>query len=183
VKRTLALVLLASALLTGCAHSGISAPDFALTSDHGTPWTLSAQRGKTVALFFGFTHCTDTCPDTLAKLAASLRVAGANAHDAEIAFVTIDPERDRPAVMHAYIRRFAGAPIVGLTGTPAQIAAVEGAYHVWSKKVPGKHGMIDYDEVHSAFTFLIDRDGNERMIHNDDDSQRDFVADLATLLR
>jgi protein SCO1 len=183
VKPTLALMLLAGALLAGCARSGVSAPDFTLTSDNGTPWTLSAQRGKTVALFFGFTHCADTCPDTLAKLAASLRAAGANARDAEIAFVTIDPERDTPAVMHAYKRRFSGARIVGLTGTPAQIAAVENAYHVWSKKVPGKHGSIDYDEMHSAFTFLIDRDGNERMIHNDGDPQRDFVADLATLLK
>jgi protein SCO1 len=180
VKLPLVLVL-ASALFTGCAHP--TAPDFTLTSDRGTPWTLSTQHGKAVALFFGFTHCTDTCPDTLAKLAASLRVDGATAANAEIAFVTIDPQRDTPAVMHAYIRRFAGAPIVGLTGTPAQVAAVENSYHVWSKKVPAGHGSDDYDEAHSAFTFLIDRNGNQRMIHNDDDSQRDFAADLATLLR
>jgi protein SCO1 len=179
VKPALALVL-ASALLSGCAHP--SAPDFTLTSDNGTPWTLSAQHGKVVALFFGFTHCTDTCPDTLAKLGASLRADGANDGDAEIAFVTIDPQRDTPAVMHAYIQRFPNAPIVGLTGTPAQIAEVENAYHVWSKKLPSPHGN-DYDEAHSAFTFLIDRDGNQRMIHNDDDSQHDFAADLAALLR
>ncbi len=172
---------LAAALFAGCAHP--TAPDFTLTSDSGTPWELSAQHGKTVALFFGFTHCTDTCPDTLAKLAASLRADGANAQNATIAFVTIDPERDTPAVMRAYIQRFPGAPIVGLTGTPAQIAAVENAYHVWSKKMPAVHSRDDYDEAHSAFTFLIDRNGNERMIHNDDDPQRDFAADLATLLR
>jgi protein SCO1 len=183
MKAPLALVL-AGALLTGCAHPGVSAPDFTLTSDTGTPWTLSAQHGKAVALFFGFTHCTDTCPDTLAKLGASLRAAHASAADAEIAFVTIDPQRDTPAVMHAYIKRFPGAPIVGLTGTPAQIAAVEHDYHVWSQKIPAKHGGSDnYDEAHSAFTFLIDRNGNQRMIHSDDDSQRDFTADLATLLR
>jgi protein SCO1 len=182
VKQLLALGL-ASALLTGCAHPGNPAPDFTLTSDNGAPWALSAQRGKTVALFFGFTHCTDTCPDTLAKLAASLRADRASANDAAIAFVTIDPQRDTPAVMHAYIRRFPGAPIVGLTGTPAQVAAVENLYHVWSQKLPAPHGGSDYDEAHSAFTFLIDRNGDERMIHNDDDAQRDFTADLATLLR
>ena len=97
--------------------------------------------------------------------------------------MTIDPQRDTPAVMHAYIQRFPAAPIVGLTGTPAQIAAVENVYHVWSKKMPGAHGDTDYDEAHSAFTFLIDRNGNQRMIHNDDDPQNDFAADLATLLR
>ncbi len=176
-------LMLAGALLAGCAHPGVPAPDFTLTNDNGTPWTLSAQHGKTVALFFGFTHCDDTCPDTLAKIAKSLQKDRATPETAEIAFVTIDPERDTPAVLHAYKRRFSGAKIVGLTGTPAQIAAVENAYHVWSKKVPGKHGSIDYDEIHSAFTFFIDRNGNERMIHNDDDPQRDFVADLATLLR
>lgn len=174
---------LAGALLLGCAHPGLPAPDFTLTSDKGIPWTLSAQHGKVVALFFGFTHCDDTCPDTLAKLASSLHKDGANADDAEIAFVTIDPQRDTPAVMHAYIRRFTGATIVGLTGTPAQVAAVENAYHVWSKKIPNPRGSNDYDEAHSAFTFLIDRNGNQRMIHNDDDPQADFSADLATLLK
>jgi protein SCO1 len=180
VKTPLALVL-AGALLSGCAHP--ATPDFTLTDDNGKPWTLSAQHGKVVALFFGFTHCTDTCPDTLGKLGASLRADGANGSNAEIAFVTIDPQRDTPAVMHAYIQRFAGAPIVGLTGTPAQIAAVENAYHVWSQKLPAKQGDDNYDEAHSAFTFLIDRNGNQRMIHNDDDSQHDFAADLGTLLR
>jgi protein SCO1 len=180
VKVPLALVL-SSALLSGCAQA--TAPDFTLTSDNGTPWTLATQHGKAVALFFGFTHCSDTCPDTLAKLAASLRADGATAATAEIAFVTIDPQRDTPAAMHRYIQRFPGAPIVGLTGTPAQIAAVEHGYHIWSQKLPAKNGSNDYDEAHSAFTFLIDRNGNERMIHNDDDSQSDFAADLATLLR
>jgi protein SCO1 len=182
VKRGLALLFI-GALLTGCAHPGIPAPDFTLTSDNGAPWTLSAQRGKVVALFFGFTHCDDTCPDTLAKLAASLHKDGATPATAEVAFVTIDPQRDTPAVMHRYKQRFSGAQIVGLTGTPAQIASVENDYHVWSQKIAGKKGSDDYDEAHSAFTFLIDRNGNQRMIHNDDDPQRDFVADLATLLR
>jgi protein SCO1 len=184
---------LASALLAGCAQAAAqrftgvavpptAAPNFTLTSDTGAPWTLAAQHGKVVALFFGFTHCTDTCPATLAKLAAALNhdKAGANA---EIAFVTIDPQRDTPAVMHAYIHRFSGARIVGLTGTPAQIESVERAYNVWSKPLPDPHGGTDYDEAHSAFTFLIDASGNERVVHNDDDAQRDYAADIRTLLQ
>ncbi|HUA07917.1 MAG TPA: SCO family protein [Candidatus Acidoferrales bacterium] len=181
MKASLATALvLASALLGGCAHH--AAPDFTLTSDTGAPWTLSAQRGEAVAVFFGFTHCDDTCPDTLAKLSTAMRADGASARDAEIAFVTIDPQRDTPAVMHRYIRRFDG-PVVGLTGTPAQIAAVMRAYHVWAQKIPDPHGGSNYDEAHSAFTFLIDRNGNMRMIHNDNDSLRDFRTDLAILLR
>ena len=186
-------LLFAGALLTGCAQAaaqhftGVAlpaspAPNFTLTSDSGIPWTLAAQHGKVVALFFGFTHCTDTCPDTLAKLANVLHQDKAGTRG-EIAFVTIDPQRDTPAVLHKYIRRFSGAAIVGLTGTPAQIAAVEHAYNIWSKPVPDPHGGTDYDEEHSAFTFLIDRDGNWRVIHNDDDRQRDFSADVQELLQ
>lgn len=184
---------LAGALLAGCAQAAAPrftgtalppapAPNFTLTSDAGIPWTLAAQHGKVVALFFGFTHCTDTCPDTLGKLAAVLRRdrAGANA---EIAFVTIDPQRDTPPVMHKYLRRWSGAPIVGLTGTPAQIAAVERSYNIYSKPVPDPHGGTDYDEEHSAFTFLIDREGNWRVIHSDDDSLRAYAADVRELLQ
>ncbi|HTV94333.1 MAG TPA: SCO family protein [Verrucomicrobiae bacterium] len=185
--------IFAGALLTGCAEASAQhftgvvlpsgpAPNFTLTSDTGAPWTLAAQHGKIVALFFGFTHCTDTCPDTLAKLATVLRRDGAGER-AEIAFVTIDPQRDTPAVMHKYIRRWSGARIVGLTGTPAQIAAVEHQYNIWSKPVPDPHGGTDYDEEHSAFTFLIDREGNWRVIHNDDDAQRDYLADVHELLQ
>jgi protein SCO1/2 len=185
-------LVLASVLLTGCAQAAAqhftgvavpaaAAPNFTLTSDVGAPWTLAAQHGKVVALFFGFTHCTDTCPATLAKLTTVLRSDHAGA--AEIAFVTIDPQRDTPAVMHAYLRRFSGAKIVGLTGTPAQIANVEQAYHVWSEPVPDPHGGTNYDEAHTAFTFLIDRNGNWRVIHNDDDAQRDYAADVRELLQ
>jgi len=192
MRTSLALVL-AGALLGGCAQAAVQhftgtalppapAPNFTLTSDTGAPWTLGSQHGKVVALFFGFTHCTDTCPDTLAKLAAVLRYdhAGANA---EIAFVTVDPQRDTPAVMHKYIRRWSGARIVGLTGTPEQIAAVEHSYNIYAKPVPDPHGGTDYDEEHSAFTFLIDRAGNWRVIHSDDDAQRDYAADVRELLQ
>jgi protein SCO1/2 len=184
---------LAGALLAGCARAAaqhftgvavppVAAPSFTLTSDTGAPWTLAAQHGKVVALFFGFTHCGDTCPATLAKLASVLR-HDARGTNAEIAFVTIDPKRDTPAVMHAYIRRFSGATIVGLTGTPEQIASVERAYSVWSKPLADPYGGTNYDEAHSAFTFLIDRSGNERVVHNDDDAQRDYAADVRTLLQ
>jgi protein SCO1 len=184
--------VLASALLAGCALAAqqhftgtalppAPAPDFTLTSDTGAPWTLSQQHGKVVALFFGFTHCGDTCPDTLAKLAKVLQQSGATPNNAEIAFVTIDPARDTPAVMHAYDHRFAGGKIVGLTGSLAQIDAVMHDYKVWTQKVPGKGA--DYDESHTAFTFLVDRNGDERVVHNDDDAQRDYLADVKALLQ
>ncbi len=183
---------LACALVGGCAQAAtqhftgtalrpVPAPDFMLTSDSGAPWTLSAQHGRVVALFFGFTHCDDTCRDTLAKLSAVIRKLGPKGGQAEIAFVTIDPERDTPAVMHAYEQRFSGAKMIGLTGTRAQIDRVMQEYYVWAKKVPGKGD--DYDEQHSAFTYLIDRNGDERVIHNDTDSMSDYTFDIGLLLR
>jgi protein SCO1 len=180
------------AVLTACAanaqhFSGIAlpvkpAPDFTLTADTGLPWTLSQQRGKVVALFFGYSHCQDTCPDTLAKLAAALRKEHATAKNAEIAFVTVDPQRDTPGVLHAYIRRFAGARIVALTGSQAAVANVEHSYHVWAQRLAPQKGG-GYDEAHSSYTFLIDRRGDERVIHDDDDSLHAFEGDFRILLQ
>jgi protein SCO1/2 len=187
--RVYARLLVLVALLTAgaCTHEpsltgtplGVPAPDFTLTDQHGAPWSLSQQRGKIVALFFGYTHCEDTCPATLAKIADAIAKSGAA--DAEIAFVTVDPERDTPPVMGAYVERFAGATIVGLTGTQAQIQSVEHAYHVWAQKIPGKTGGENYDDAHSSFTYLIGRDGKEAALHQDDDSPAAFAADLRAL--
>lgn len=167
----------ALALLAGCAHAS-TAPDFTLTDHTGHAWSLSAQRGTPVELFFGFTHCEDTCPATLAKLAK----ATATSHSsAEIAFVSVDPQRDTPPVLAAYLRRFDGAKIVGLTGTPAQIARVENAYHVWAQKVPGKRGANDYDEAHIATVFFIDAGGSQRMIADESDGVTQIAHDLRSI--
>lgn len=180
VKRALALVL---GVLAGCAHAGQVAPAIALTDQHGSPWQLSAQRGKAVALFFGFTHCADTCPATIAKLTTAIRAQGAAAGDAEIAFVTIDPQRDTPAVLARYVSHFSGASIVGLSGPPAQIDATERAYHVWSQRIPGKHGGYDYDEAHTAVVFMIDRSGYIVGMADNADSLETVTADLRKALQ
>jgi protein SCO1 len=179
-------------LLAGCAAQAQShfrgtaiteaAPDFTLTSDSGAPWTLSQQHGKVVALFFGYSECDDECPDTIAKLAKSFALAGGTAADSEVAFVTVDPQDDTPAVLHRYLRRFSGARIIGLTGTSAQIAQVESLYHVYAQRVADPRSKDKFDETHSLFSFLIDRTGYERVLHDDKDPQAEFVADMRTLL-
>ena len=156
-----------SALCALAACNGATpAPEISLTDQHGMPWSLSAQRGSTLALFFGYTHCSDTCPTTLAKLAKAL----APIHGAKVIFVTVDPERDTPGVLQAYVTKFTGAPIVALTGSPAEISSTEAAYHVWAQKIPGKAGNDNYDEAHASYVFLIDRDGNQRAILHDEDT-------------
>lgn len=176
----MALAWLASACLAlgSAACSRDRAPDFRLRADDGALWQLSQQRGKAVLLTFGFTHCADTCPATMAKLARITRSLGARASDIEVALVTVDPARDSPAVLHRFVDRFAEpgtGELVGLTGTPAQIARVEAAYHVWSQ---GLHGDI----AHSSFVFLIDSSGRLRGIRDDDDPDRLLRRDVADLL-
>lgn len=170
------------ALLAGCARGGPVASDFTLTDQHGAPWSLAAQHGKVVALFFGYTHCVDTCPATLAKLAKAIGEQGSASSDAEIAFVTVDPQRDTPAVLAKYVSRFSGAKIAGLTGTPAQIVDVERAYHVWAQHIPGRRGNDDYDEAHTAVVFVIDRNGRIASMHDNADTVTAIANDMRKVL-
>jgi protein SCO1/2 len=168
VAKRLALLLAALVL---CACSGRSsdapkAPDFRLTSDRGTSWSLSEQRGREVAIYFGYTRCTDTCPDTLAKLAKAMQAAKAG--NGEVAFITIDPAHDTPAVLRKYVAKFSGAPIIGLTGTPPEIAAVENMYHIYADAK---------DDTHSTFSFLVNPQGDQTNIL-DDDAKPSHIADL-----
>lgn len=159
--------------VSGCAGGSRAAP-FLLHDDVGRPWSLAAQRGKGIALTFGYTHCRDTCPLVLGKLARALQIAGPQAQNIEVVFITVDPERDTPAALRAYLRDF-GSEFVGLTGTHSQIEAVERSYHVWAERIPGRRGNDDYDDAHSSTIFLIDPHGNIASLHDPDDS----VADLA----
>jgi len=158
-----------------------SAPDFTLTDQSAKTWTLSSQRGENVALFFGYTHCPDVCPATMATLARATDALGAKKDSVEIAFVTVDPQRDTPAVLAKYVKLFGNEKIVGLTGSPGQLAPVLRLYHVWAQRIPGnaKHG--GYDMAHSSAVYLIDASGNLRVVHNWDDTQAAFTHDLKEL--
>ena len=167
-------------LVAGCA-AGRPAPDFTLTSDAGRPWSLSAQRGKPVLLTFGFTHCADTCPAALAKLAHISTTLGRRGAQVEVAMVTVDPRRDTPAALHAFVGRF-GRSIVGLTGSQGDVGNVEAAYHVWAQRVPGKAGRGSYDVVHTAAIYLIDSAGRIRGLREDDEPEADIARAVRDLL-
>jgi protein SCO1/2 len=128
---------------------------FTLVGSDGQPFPSSRLNGKPYALFFGFTHCPDTCPTTLARLVKLRRDAGGDAAF-NIVFVTVDPERDGPKEMGAYANAF-GAPIIGLTGSPAQIDQVKKQFGIFSQKVPTGGG--DYTVDHTATVLLFDRNG------------------------
>jgi protein SCO1/2 len=133
---------------------------FTLVGGDGKPFSSNALAGKPYAIFFGFTHCGDVCPTTLARL-VKLRDQAGGANALHIVFVTVDPERDGPKEVGQYASLF-NSPIIGLTGSPAQIDRVKKQYGIFSEKVPAEghegHDM-DYDMNHTATVLLFGRDG------------------------
>jgi len=180
--RLRSLTVFALALLASCA-GGRRAADFTLVDDSGTPWRLSQQQGKTLLLTFGYTHCADTCPATLAKLVQTARGLGSRSQQLEIVFVTVDPRRDTPGALHRYIARFdrpGNGRLVALTGSASHITAVENAYNVWSAAMPVRHGH--YDVAHGAPIFLIDGAQRLREVLDDQDSQASLTRAVNALL-
>lgn len=127
---------------------------FTLTGTDGKPFASSRLNGKPAAIFFGFTHCPDVCPTTIARLAKLRRQVGDESFS--IVFISVDPDRDRPADLARYVGLF-GTPVVALTGSPAQIDRVKDQYGVFSQKMTQPDG--DYNVQHTAAVFVIDRNG------------------------
>jgi protein SCO1/2 len=128
---------------------------FTLVDSKGRPFNSSKLAGRPYAIFFGFTQCPDVCPTTLARLVKLRRALGAGDDALQIVFVSVDPERDGPAEVGRYADLF-GAPVIGLTGSQAQIAQVKKAYGIFSEKVgTGETYTVD----HTASVLLFDRKG------------------------
>jgi protein SCO1/2 len=132
---------------------------FTLIDQNGRQVTDRSFHGKPVLLYFGFTSCPDVCPTDLARLERiARRVQKQGGPALTPIFVSVDPARDTPATLKRYVSLF-GGDVVGLTGTPAQIAEVTDRYHVYYRKVPyGHQGQYMMD--HSTFVFLLDRNGH-----------------------
>ena len=129
---------------------------YRLIDQDGHPRGSADFRGRYVLIYFGYSFCPDVCPTTLGVMADALDKMGAGANRIVPVFITIDPERDTPAVLKQYMKAF-GPRFVGLTGSPAQIADVEKTYRVYAKKQPlpgGKYGMD-----HSSVLYLMGPDG------------------------
>lgn len=142
---------------------------------------LSDYQGRLVLLFFGYTHCPDVCPTTLAKLRYALRQLGETAKEVQVVFVSVDPERDTPEVMKRYLSHFDPA-FVGLTGRPEEVEAVARAYGVYVEKEE-VGSAAGYLVTHSARTYVIDRKGRLVLTFADETEPQDIAADLRQLLR
>ena len=182
--RVLALTL--ALILAGCSKpsaekwhmtdisGGMPKLDFHMTAD-GKPVTADAFRGKVVALFFGYTHCPDVCPATLANLTDMLgKVASP---DVRVLFVTVDPERDTDAVMADYAKAFS-PQVVGLRGSPNALAGLARTYRVAYEVKQGP----PYEVMHSNAVFFFDRSGAARLVTTDASNTALLLTDLRRLL-
>jgi protein SCO1/2 len=151
------LVLIVSGRLSTPVAQQIAAigGPFKLTDQNGQIVTDEDLKGRPFLVFFGFTHCPDVCPTTLFEVSEILRALGPDADRTRALFITVDPERDTPAVMKDYLSSF-DPHLSGLTGNAAEIAAVAKAYRVYFKKVPLEQG--DYTMDHTAIVYLMDKD-------------------------
>ncbi|MGI8931110.1 MAG: SCO family protein [Sphingomicrobium sp.] len=139
----------------GLPIASIGGP-FTLTGSDGQPFASSRLNGQPAAIFFGFTHCPDVCPTTLARLAKLRRQLGKGNDGFAIVFITVDPERDKPADVGKYAALF-DTPVIGLTGSPAEIERVKQQFGVYSERAPQAGG--DYSVNHTVSVFLLGGDG------------------------
>jgi protein SCO1/2 len=158
------------------------AADFALTAQDGKEFKLSRERGKVVALWFGYTFCPDVCPTTLAELTQAREQLGNDGHRFRIVFVTVDPARDTPERLREYSSAFGGG-FTALTGPADQLAQIRKAYGVVAQKRVVEGTSATYLIDHSAFVYIVDPAGQLRVMFPFGMAIDDMVHDIKLLLR
>lgn len=155
---------------------------FSMTrANDGAAVNADSYRGRVVALYFGYTHCPDECPTTLANLANVLRALGPKAKDVRVLFVTVDPKRDTLPILKAYVNTFA-PQIDGLRGTDDQIAALARRYRVLYRVTPAS-GTQTEEVMHSGSTYFFDPSGRARLVTTQTDDTKALAADVKRLLK
>lgn len=158
-----------------------AAPEISLTDADGQLFDLAAQRGKVVLLFFGFTHCPDICPTTLADWARVRAALGADAEKVRFVFVSVDGDRDTPAISQAYAAQF-DPSFIGLTADDATIARLRtGLNLVAQTEEPDSSGV--YGVAHSSQVYLVDREGRLRILYPFGSTSGDMLGDIQRLIR
>jgi len=191
ITRLVALFLML--VLTACKPSGdesslfgtdITGADFAsgfeLTDHQGNKRQLDDFEGKVVALFFGFTHCPDICPTTMADLAAAMKLMGERSNDVQVLFVTVDPERDTPDVLAKFVPSF-DSRFIGLTGTTGEIDQTAKTFKIFYAKQQ-EAGQAGYSFDHSAGIYVYDKKGNIRIYLKYGQKPVEIAHDLSRLL-
>ena len=157
------------------------AKDFALTDHNGQPRTLADFRGKIVMMFFGYTQCPDVCPTSLTEMVAIKKLLGPDGDKLQGLFVTVDPERDKPEMLKAYMENF-DPSFLALYTTPEKTAALAKDYKVYYKKVPGPT-PTSYTIDHTAGSYVYDTQGHLRLFTRYGTPPEKTVKDLRLLLQ
>ncbi len=160
------------------------APDFTLPHGQDGQFSLSGQRGHVVLIFFGYTHCPDVCPTTLADYKQIHDRLGKDATRVEFVFITVDPERDTPEGTARYAAAFSPA-FIGLSGNEQQLAPVWKDYGVYRKLVKSGDGADKgvYPVEHSSQTYLVAPDGNLFLTYSYGEPVDEILQDLRQLLK
>lgn len=158
------------------------AKDFTLTDEHNGTFTLSEQKGNVVLLFFGYTHCPDICPGTLAVWKKAESLLGADAERVRFVFITVDPERDTPERLAMHVDAFSPT-FIGLTGDTEELQAVYASYGVYAEKETESETAAGYLMGHTAATFVIDPEGQWRSLMPFGVTGEDVAADVEALLK
>lgn len=189
-----ALLFATCTLLAACGDKAVNwtlydikghLPDlkFELSGAGGKTVSSDGLKGKTVLLFFGYASCPDICPTTMAQLTAVLQQLGEAARDVRIVFVSVDPHRDTPDVLQAYVDAF-NHNAIGVTGSEKQIADLARRYRVAyqiEKPRPGDDADV-YEVTHSRGVYIFDNEGQARLLASDTDSIDAIVKDLRQLI-
>lgn len=187
----------AAALITGCdkltglssSKPGFKAIDItgadygsklSLPDQNGQLRTLADFKGKLTVVFFGYTQCPDVCPTTMAELAQVKKALGKDGERVQGVFITVDPERDTPELLKAYMAGF-DPSFIALRGTPEQTAATAKDFKVFYAKVPGK-SEGSYTMDHTAGSYIFDASGKLRLFTRYGSGAEALTADLKTLL-
>ena len=157
------------------------AKGFALADHNGAQRTLADFKGKVVVVFFGFTQCPDVCPTALADLAEVKRLLGPQGDKLEGLFVSVDPERDTPEVLKAYMTNF-DPGFLALRPTAEQLPEVAKAFKIFYKKVEGPT-PTSYTMEHSAGSYVFDPQGRVRLYTRQAVGAQGLAEDLALLLK
>jgi protein SCO1/2 len=186
-----ALALGAGGLLASCAEDkpafravDITGADYAqgweLSDQNGQVRTLKDFAGKVVVVFFGFTQCPDVCPTAMQEMVEAKQLLGADGARLQSIFITVDPERDTPELLKAYMANF-GADFVALRPTPEQLPKVTKDFKIYFKKVEGKT-PTSYTMDHSAGSFTFDPQGRVRLYNRHASGAAALAADAKILL-
>lgn len=154
--------------------------DLAMVDGSGQLRTLDDYQGKVVVVFFGFTHCPDVCPTSMAELAQTMRLLGDQAENVQVLMISVDPERDTPKILNQYVKAF-NPRFTGLTGSAQQLHKTAQSFKAYYAKAPGLTPG-DYSMDHSSSFYVLDPDGEARVLIPASASAQEIASDIKQLL-